>query len=201
MKKIRRFAVVVMVATLGCSDAADRSPDPLPEAPDSVAPSAVQTPAQTCGVADGTFLTADGIGRLRIGAELSSIRGECAVVRDTTGADNEGMQQRRIAVDLGRDTVEAVIVDGRVWRIHVAGPGFRTGDDLGVGTRVAELRAGRTARVLAGEGAMFVTLAGQCGLSFKLAGVEFGPERPASELPANARVVEVLAFGCAQARP
>lgn len=167
--------------------------------PDESEPSVVQTPA--CEVDRGTILTRDGIGALRVGASVTDVRARCNVVRDATRRGVEGMPERRIAVDLGRDTVDAVVVDDRVWRIHVDGPAFRTADGLGVGTTVAELRKDRVARVLAGEGSMFVTLADQCGLSFKLGGVAFGPARPASELPADARVVEVLAFGCESPQP
>jgi len=200
MNKSRRISVILACAMLGCSDSADTSPARTPVNPPSEAePSVVQ--ARACGIDGGIVVTRDGIGALRVGATMTDIRARCGIVRDGSGRGVEGMPERRIAVDLGRDTVDAVVVDDRVWRIHVDGPAFRTTDGLGVGTTVAELRKDRVARVLAGEGSMFVTLADQCGLSFELGGVAFGPERPASELPADARVVEVLVFGCESPQP
>lgn len=193
------MSIVLLLVMVACSDTADTTPEQEPVPSRESAPAAARIP--TCRINDGTILTADGIGRLRVGASVAEVRAECVIVRDTTGPDLEGMQQRRIAVDLERDTVEAVVVDDRVWRIHVDGPAFRTADGLGVGTTVAELRKDRAARVLAGEGSMFITVADQCGLSFRLGGVQFGPELPAADLPAEARVVEVLAFGCESPQP
>lgn len=192
MRKSRRISVFFLLAVVACSDSADTTPDAVDEVGSQ--PSASRAPA--CGVDSSAVLTGDGIGRLRVGASLSDVRAECRIIRDTTRLDVEGMQQRRIAVDLGRDTVEADVVDDRVWRIHVEGPAFRTADGLGVGSTVGELRDGRAARVLAGEGAMFIALADRCGLSFRLVGVPYGRERPVADLPDDARVVEVLAFGC-----
>ena len=37
--------------------------------------------------------------------------------------------------------------------------------------------------------------------AFRLGGAPFEPERPAAELPGDARVVEVLVFGCKASQP
>ncbi len=205
MPKARIISILFLLASTACSDTADTTPGPEPagqgETP-TVAPSgAVASRAPRCGINDGTLLSGDGLGQLRVGAALGDVRAHCTVLRDTTMPGAEGMPERRIGVDLTSDTVEAIVVNDSVWRIHVDGSSFRTTEGLGVGSTVAELRQGRAARVLAGEGSMFVTLADHCGLSFRLSGVPFGPERPAAELPADGRVVEVLAFGCDSPQP
>ena len=93
-------------------------------------------PLSPCG--EGV-ITDEGIGELRIGATVESVRQKCDVVRDTTLIAAEGMPARKLAVVFSRDTVEAEIVDGRVWRIAVLAPRLRTADSLGVGTNLARL--------------------------------------------------------------
>jgi hypothetical protein len=72
---------------------------------------------------------------------------------------------------------------------------IRTADSVGVGTPGRALRR-PGARVLAGEGAMFVTLPTHCGLSFRLRGVRFGRLSSPAQIPDTAGVDEVLAIGC-----
>ena len=153
----------------------------------------------TCGVDARTPLTGDGIGDLRVGMPVEAVSRGCRVLRDTTALGAEGMQERRILVDLGRDSVVAVVDSNRVWRLHVSSPAFRTSDSLGVGTPASALRRAG-ARVLTGEGKVFVTLPSHCGLSFRLRGVQAGRVSSVSQLPPGAVVDEVLAIGCARSR-
>lgn len=155
--------------------------------------------APTCGVDGRTPLTGDGIGDLRVGAPVEAIARSCRILRDTTAPGAEGMQERRILVDLGRDSVVAVVDSNRVWRLHVSSPAFRTSDSLGVGTPASALRRAG-ARVLTGEGKVFVTLPSHCGLSFRLRGVQAGRVSSVSQLPPGAVVDEVLAIGCSRSR-
>lgn len=195
----QRVTASTLVAIIGCSDGADttrRMPENSPRSPQT---SIAEMPR--CGVGTGTIVTPEGIGRLRIGATVAEVRAGCRILRDTTGQGAEGMLERLITVDLGRDTVEMVVAEDRIWRIHIDGPAFRTADEIGVGTTVDALRRSGSARVLTGEGSMFLTLAEKCGLSFRLAGVPFGPERAAAELPGDGRVVELLVFGCEATTP
>jgi hypothetical protein len=141
-------------------------------------------------------LTGDGIGALRVGTPVDDVARRCRVVRDTTVAGAEGHAEREILVGLGRDTVRAVVTDGRVWRLHVRSPAFRTADSVGVGTQASTLR-GAGARVLTGEGSVYVTLPSHCGLSFRLEGVAPGRVRSPAQIPESTRIGEVLAIGCA----
>jgi hypothetical protein len=151
--------------------------------------------APTCGVDASTTLTGDGIGALRVGTPVDEIARACRVLRDTTALGAEGMTERRIVVDLGRDSVSAVVDSARVWRVHVRTPAFRTADSLGVGTPGRALRR-PGAQVLTGEGAHFIRLPSHCGLSFRLRGVEFGRVSSPAQVPDTAVVDEVLAVGC-----
>jgi hypothetical protein len=151
--------------------------------------------APTCAVDARTALTGEGIGALRVGATVGEVGRACRILRDTTALGVEGMPERTILVDLGRDSVLAVIVADRVWRVHVRSRRFRTADSLGVGTPANALRR-PAAQVLAGEGAVFVRLPSHCGLSFRLRGATLGRVSTPTQIPDSAVVDEVLAFGC-----
>ena len=143
------------------------------------------------------MLTGDGIGDLRVGTPVDDVTQRCRVLRDTLVPGPEGATEREIRVDLGRDTVRAVVTDGRIWRLHVQSPAFRTADSLGVGTPATALRR-PGARVLTGEGGVYVALPSHCGLSFRLEGVPPGRVRTPTQIPESTRIGEVLAVGCAQ---
>lgn len=149
----------------------------------------------TCGVDARTALTGDGIGRLRVGAPVEDVARTCRILRDTTMLGTEGQPERTILVDLGRDSVAAVVSAGRVWRVHVQGPAFRTADSLGIGTPVGAFRH-RGPEILIGEGNVFLRLPSHCGLSFRLRDVAPGRASSLQQLPDSAVVDEVLAIGC-----
>jgi len=142
----------------------------------------------------------EGVGELRIGTNVESLRQKCNVVRDTTVMGAEGMPARKVAVAFSRDTVEAEIVDGRVWRIAVLSPRLRTAASLGVGTLNQRLIMQlKNPRGMMGEGELFVASPEYCGMSFRLA--NGGPRARRGDLDraglVGLRVVsEVLVFGC-----
>ena len=112
------------------------------------------------------------------------------------------MPARKLRVALSRDTVEAEIVDGRIWRIAVHSPRLRTADSLGVGTTLARLLQLRNPRGMTGEGRFYVASPAHCGMSFRLANAGPGAQRGdldsagLARLPKSAVVSEVLVFGC-----
>ena len=147
-------------------------------------------------------MTDEGIGQLRIGATVESIKEKCKVLRDTTVSGPEGMPARKLAVAFSKDTVDAEIVDGRVWRIAVHSPGLRTAALIGVGTLNQRLLTLKDPRGVMGEGALFVVSPQHCGMSFRLANT--GPRGMRGDLdkaglfhlPIESAVSEVLVFGC-----
>jgi hypothetical protein len=149
----------------------------------------------TCGVDARAALTGDGIGSLRVGTTVEDIARICRILRDTIGLGTEGQQERTILVDLSRDSVAAVVSAGRVWRVHVQSPAFRTADSLGVGTPVEAFRH-RRPEILTGEGNVYLRLPSHCGLSFRLRDVVAGRASSLGQLPDSAVVDEVLAVGC-----
>ncbi len=148
------------------------------------------------------MLTDEGIGHLRIASTVESVGLTCNIVRDTTAIGAEGMPARKLLVALSRDTVEAEVVSGRVWRIAVASPRLQTADSLGVGTPISRLLRLRKPHGMTGEGAFFVASPDHCGMSFRLANAGPGARRGdldstgLSRLPAPTVVSEVLIFGC-----
>jgi hypothetical protein len=162
-------------------------------------PSAGNLSGRNCGT--GT-ITGNGIGDLRLGVTPAAVRASCVVVRDTTRLASEGQLARMIAVAFPRDTVEAEIVDGRVWRIEVLSPRFRTADSLGVGTPLRRLLALRDPRGITGEGQLFVVSPEQCGLSFRLsdngssARAQDWDRAALARLPSKTVVDKILIVGC-----
>lgn len=146
---------------------------------------------------DGT-----GVGALRIGATVDSVRRACAVVRDTTEIRAEGMPARILTVAFGADTVEAEVVDGHVWRITLSRARFRTADSLGVGVPIGRLLSLPGIHGMTGEGALYLASPVHCGLSFRITDPVL--DSPPAEwttavlerLPATSVVTAVLIFGC-----
>jgi hypothetical protein len=197
--------LILLVALIGCEVAKE----PVPASP-STPSSSGEAPSVSPGVAAANgqktscgaeVLGEEGIGELRIGATVEAVRQKCNVIRDTTAPGAEGMPARKLAVALSRDTVEAEIVDGRVWRIAVRSPRLRTTDALGVGTSIGRLRQLKEPRGMMGEGQFFVVSPQHCGMSFQV--VNAGPRARGdmdraglARLSEAAGVSQVLIFGC-----
>ena len=197
---IQRGLIVLVLALSGCEAKREAPPaaQPGPPAPPIAAP-APGVATSTCG---NETLTGEGIGHLRIASTVEAVSLSCSIVRDTTAIGAEGMPTRKLLVALSRDTVEAEVVSGRVWRIAVASPQLRTADSLGVGTTKARLIQLAKPRLMTGEGKLFVASPEHCGMSFKLTNVGRDALRGnldrvgLARLPDTAVVSEVLIFGC-----
>ena len=191
MNKLR--IIVALLAGVACTGKQE------PAVPQE---STAATPTRQSASCGDEVLTDEGIGQIRIGATVASVREICTVVRDTTAIGAEGMPARKLAVALSRDTVEAEIVDGRVWRIGVLSPRLRTADSLGVGTPFVRLLRLRNPHGMTGEGEFFVASPEHCGMSFRLADAGPGARRGdldsagLARLPKSAVISEVLIFGC-----
>ncbi len=200
---MRRLAL--MLALIGCESRSGSTPADSSSL--SASSSAVVSPPAAAAVGGrpscgDDIITDEGIGELRIGASIESIRQKCNVARDTTVMGPEGMPARKFAVAFPPDTVEAEIVDGRVWRLAVLSPRLRTADSLGVGTSIGRLLQLNNPHGMTGEGQFFVASPTHCGMSFRLAIAEAGPQRGdldragLARLPRSTVVNEVLVFGC-----
>lgn len=201
--------LILLVALIGCevrkepapaSSSTSSATPPFGGPAQSASPGATTASGQksSCGT---EVLGEEGIGELRIGVTVESVRLKCNVVRDTTAPGAEGMPARKLAVALSRDTVEAEIVDGRVWRIAVHSPRLRTEDALGVGTSIGRLRQLKEPRGMMGEGEFFVVSPQHCGMSFRLsnAGRQARGDMDRAglfRLSEAAVVSHVLIFGC-----
>jgi alpha-D-ribose 1-methylphosphonate 5-triphosphate synthase subunit PhnH len=145
-----------------------------------------------CAVGTPLVLTDSGVGALRVNTPVETLHAACDVLLDTTlQTGSEGMPERRVTVIVGGVSTTSTVGDGRVWRIEIASPRFRTHDSLGVGTTVAELRR-RNATIVAGEDATYALVKGHCGMSFQLNDAPGG----AATFPESARVTMVLVAGC-----
>lgn len=160
---------------------------------DDPAPAVAQ---RTCGLDVAPVLGNEGIGAFAIGTSIDSLQTSCVVLGDTTLTHgSEGLPERRVAILLGQDTVEATVVNGAVWRIEVVTPRIRTQDSIGVGSTLATLR-GQPMRFLGyGEGGPFVRVTRHCGLSLELTGVPRLARR-IEDIPPTASVERVLIVGC-----
>jgi hypothetical protein len=191
---MRRLALVF--ALIGCGAKKDAPPA---SSSSSSATSTTSSVTSSCG--DET-VGEEGIGQLRIGTTAESLRQKCKVVRDTTVTGAEGMPARKVAVAFSRDTVEAEIVDGKVWRIAVTSPRLRTVDAIGVGTAIGRLRTLKDPHGMMGEGQLFVASPQHCGMSFRVSGA--GPRGLRGDLdraglftlPEMTMVSEILVVGC-----
>jgi hypothetical protein len=116
------------------------------------------------------------------------------------------MAARKIGVALSRDTVEAEIVDGKVWRIAVVSSRLRTADAISVGSMIGRIRQLKEPRGLIGDGQLFVVSPQHCGISFRLSGP--APRGQSGNIdraglfriPEMTVVSEILIFGCHRGR-
>ncbi|HEV7389462.1 MAG TPA: hypothetical protein VGN73_12700 [Gemmatimonadaceae bacterium] len=151
--------------------------------------------ATTCGE---PVLSDGGVGKVRIGTRVDSVESQCRVLKDAVQPGPEGMTERRVTVGFAEDSLEAEIVDDRVWRLDITSPRFRTADSLAVGSTLGDLLRHGRARGAVGEGRFFVLSSNHCGLSFELAGgIPAGKSRTwdqkeLSTLPLTTRVKRIL---------
>lgn len=180
------LAVIASAAMVACGGDGGRS-------------SAADGVAARCGVEDDATLSGDGIGALRIGATVEQVTLACRVLADTLDPlGPEGQPERSLVVGIGDrpDTVRAVVVGDSVWRLHVAGDAPRAADSLGVGSLVRDLRVRRDARLIRGEGGLFVVMADPCGMSFRLGQPDGAAAVSLASVADSVRVTEVLVTGC-----
>jgi hypothetical protein len=192
---VRVTAAVLLAACRGAPPA-DGARDTLVASPSAP----VDSVPRRCGQ---PTLSDSAVGAVRLGTSVADLTAECNVVRDRTEARSEGQLSRVLAVVLAGDTIEAEVVDDRVWRVDVDSPAFRTADSLGVGTPLATMLALPGLQPMSGEGRVFVKTARHCGLSFQLSVPDTGAAagrwtvEELRRLSEGTKVARVLVVGCA----
>jgi hypothetical protein len=169
------------------------------------ATSAAHEPADNASLVVGScgrpVVDGDGVGAIRIGMDVDTVKARCPIVRDTVELRSEGQPERILVVAFGSDTANVEIDSAKVWRIEIISPGLRTADWLGVGTPLATLLSLEGGvQGLTGEGNLFLVSQARCGLSFELS----EPRSPSGnwpaerlrELPKSTAVKRVLVIGC-----
>jgi hypothetical protein len=168
--------------------------------------STASQPAAVSATCSDKTLRGEGIAKLEIGADIDSVKAHCRVIADALGQGSEGMMERRVTVAFPPASVDATIVNGKVWRLSVESPLFRTPDSLGVGSTIQELLRLDRPKGMVGEGILVVVSPSHCGLSFVLSGgipalnLRNLDKKELSKLPRLTRVEKVLVVGCRVAK-
>jgi ligand-binding SRPBCC domain-containing protein len=166
-----RYVSTTLVLIMACLSLAACQPSER-KAP-VAAQAGTDSPRSSPPACDEATVTGSGIGVLRIGTPVDSVRARCRIVRDTIERRAEGQPSRVITVLVGEDSVEAEVDSGRVWRIEVTRASPRTADSLGVGTPLSRLLELPDVRATSGEGGAYLQSPARCGLSFQLSA--YGP--------------------------
>ena len=163
-----RLAVVLLILTIACSKSGETS--------NTVTISASSTVSEipSCGE---HVIRPTGIGKLKLGMRVDSVKAVCHVAFDTIRPGPEGMTQRVLMVAFPPSAVEAEVVNDRIWRLNITTPGIETMDSIGVGSPLRRLLERGDAEGLIGEGIFVVHFHNHCGLSFVLRG-GIPPGRP-----------------------
>jgi hypothetical protein len=155
-----------------------------------------------CGISSESRVGEDGLGLLRIGVSLDAIRGSCAVISDEMVDSVSG----RARVDLGRDTAQVELSNGKIRRITLTHQAYRTVDSLGVGTHIPTLMRLRDAVGLTERNRLYAVSPAVCGLRFMM--MDPAPRPPAAQsgraalrrLSGETRTRELEIVGCTRRR-
>jgi hypothetical protein len=110
----------------------------------------------------------DRLGPVELGMTAAAVRQAAANARDTTWS-HEGTRQRGLVFPVANGTALAVLSQDAVTRIEVAHPSIHTAERLGVGSRMAQLRATYGSPCVdASAGRVVVWFATAPGISFAM---------------------------------
>jgi hypothetical protein len=150
-----------------------------------------------CGISPESRVSEDGLGLLRVGVTLESVRGSCAVIAEKV-TDSSGSAR----IDLGRDTALVDLNKGIIRRITLSHQAYRTADSLGVGTHISTLLRLREATAITDGERLYAISPAYCGLRFLL--LDPAPKSDASRtgrvalrrLPGETRTQQLEIVGC-----
>lgn len=169
---MRKLLLVPILAAIACGKAresvtaGDTATDSAIVAADSHAVDR-DTAALTCGVTGTPVLEGNGIAELRHGRSIDEISALCQVLSDSEQPGQEGMMERVVVVQLAGETVRTIVDKGRIYKIEVNTPRFRTADSLGVDTPLARIASMRGAQFAPGHDGVYGFSPEHCGLSFR----------------------------------
>jgi hypothetical protein len=151
---------------------------------------------------DQFTVTENGVGAVEIGDARDSVRTRCVIMSDSTAQNSEGPAQGNVVVGVGGSPLLVEIADGRVYRLAVTDPLFRTADGLGPGFAIARLLDMPGAVVLEGVHDLSIVVNAHCGLYFRIPKPATPPENGGRwtdvvrAMPEGTPVERVVVHGC-----
>jgi hypothetical protein len=194
------FASILVLTLTACEQAREKN-------------SAQSTTQSTTTVADAFLITADSIGPAILGTAPSALSARLKIIRDTLEIVFEDMTDSVLVLGFSGDTIRAGIDSGRINRLTVTSPRFRTADSISVGTPITRFLSEPGVYVWASEGQATLWSPSHCGMGFRLFDGT-NPYPPAGlgdsadslgvarlrELPKTTQVGEISVYGCKQSR-
>jgi len=198
VSRARRRLLRVTLAVLAVAACSDRTRERPAE---TVAAKPARVWADTECTLGPAQVTADGVGSIRLGMEAAELRERCGA-HDTTLSLGEGLVEDAVALRVLRAQAVALTDSAdTVTRVIVPARGPTTGGGVGVGSRLASVRA-RHGRLCAfvGEGRIVVVAARLPGVSFvtDASYQRYATDSAAlstADFPKATRVVELLVHG------
>ena len=183
------------------ADTATSAPvDSIPAAQPVVAEQVAAAPVEAVRYACDQFtIRENGVGAMEVGETQDAFRTRCIIMSDSI---SEGSASGTVVVGVSGAPVEVQVTDGRVYRLTVSNPGFRTVDGLGPGVSVVRLLDWPGAVVLEGEHDLSVVVSAHCGLYFRIAKPAVTPQSLSRwadivrAMPPDTPVERVVVHGC-----
>lgn len=141
-------------------------PEPVAPAPSPVVVAPAEPERPRC---DQYTIRENGVAAVEIGDPQSTLRDRCIVLGDSTALDPaDGMPRGNVVVGVSGTPMAVQVAEGKVYRITVTEPQFRTADGLGPGVPAAGMLALPGALVLEGEHDLSIVVGAHCGLYFRI---------------------------------
>jgi hypothetical protein len=209
--------LILVAAVIGCSPKADAktavpevavdtgtsesvAPEPAPVVAVPVVEAPVAPMRRSC---DDYTIRESGVGAMEVGDPHDTFRTACIVMHDSTATDaGDGTVAGTVVVGVNGAPVEVQIADGRVYRVTVTSPLFRTVDGLGPGVPVVRMLDWPGAVVLEGVHDLSIVVGAHCGLYFRITKPATLPVEIARwtdivrAMPPDTPVERVVVHGC-----
>lgn len=141
-------------------------PEQVAPAPAPVFVAPVEAERPRC---DQFTIRENGIGAVEIGDPQDALRNRCVVLGDSTAIDaTDGLPRGNVVIGVNGAPATVQIAEGKVYRITVTDPQFRTDDGLAAGMPIAAMLDLPGAMVLEGEHDLSVVVSAHCGLYFRI---------------------------------